>query len=133
MALISLFDFLVCILFVGSQCNSSNSSRSQTSKWTNNLFRKRYLTTNSDSPYPGLFLADDGREAKEMWNISKMLCEDEQRSNSANHGRLVSFILIMIGFLHLPFFYGLTASSSFTENRLPTQQSATLIPTPPRT
>lgn len=104
MALISLFVFLVCILFVGSQCHSSNSSSSQTSKWTNNLFRKRYLTTNSDFPYPGLFLADDGREAKEIWNISKMLCKDEQRSSSADHGRSVSFTLIMIGISTSHFF-----------------------------
>lgn len=94
MALISLFVFLVCILVVGSQRNSSSS---QSSKGTNNLFKKRYLTTNSAFPYPGLFLADDGREAKEMWNISKMLCEDEQRSSCANHGRPVSFTLIMTG------------------------------------
>lgn len=101
MALISLFVSLVYILVVARQCSSSNSSN-QSSKWTSNLFKKRHLTTNSDFQYSGLFPADDGREAKEMWNISKMLCEDEQRSSCANHGRPVSFILLMrpLLFLH---------------------------------
>lgn len=97
MALISPIVFLVCILVVGSQCSSnSNGSSNVSSKWTSNLFKKRPLSTNPDFSYPGLFLADDGREAKEMWNSSKLLCEDEQWSSCAKHGHPVSITLTMI-------------------------------------
>lgn len=134
MALISFFVFLVCILLVGSQCNSSNSSSSQTSKWANSLFRKTHLTTNSDFPYLGLFLADDGREAQEMWDIFKTLCEDEQRSSCANHGRPVSFTLIMIGILPPTIFlWPNTILLIYKKSAANATQSATLISTPPHT
>ena len=129
MALISPFVFLVCILIVGSQCSSSSNS---SSKWTSKLFKKIALTTNSDFPYPGLFLADDGREATDKWNISKLLCEDEQWSSCAKHGRPVSFTLGMIDINPPPSFFK-WSNTTFPHDRksaVNATQPANVIPTP---
>lgn len=132
MALISPFVFLVCILVFGSQCSSnSNGSR----KWTSNLFKNRPLTTNPDFSYPGLFLADDGREAKEMWNSSKLLCEDEHWSSCAKYGRPVSITLTMIDITIPPpaFERSNTASPHHRKSAVNATQPATVISIPPLT
>lgn len=132
MALISPFVFLVCVLVVGSQCSSKGSS---SSKWTSSLYENRPLTTNPDFSYPGLFLADDGREAKEMWNSSRLLCEDEHWSSCAKYGRPVSIKLTMIDIAIPPLAFEQSniASPHHRKSAVNATQPATVIRIPPHT
>lgn len=129
MALISPFVFLVCILAVGSHCNSNSNG---SSKRTSNIFKNRPLTTNPDFSYPGLFLAGDGREAKEMWNSSKSLCEDEHWSSCAKYGRPVSTTLTAIDITIPPpgFERSNPASPHHRKSAVNATQPATVIPIP---
>lgn len=132
MAIISPFVFLVCVLIVGSQCSSNGNG---SSKWTSNRYKNRPLTTNPDFSYPGLFLADDGRKAKVMWNSSRLLCEDEQWSSCAKYGRPVSITLKMIDKTIPPprLLNSLTPLPLIIGNLLSTQHSLQQLPRYPLT